>query len=214
MRGGGLSLSSKQRLTLSSCRFSECSVTKPTSEGGGLEHYEYSESGEQVVSNLIFEGCACGGKGGGLYFRCNKGTSLVDIQFINCHTTELTSSSQGGGLYAVGSSDYLELIGCEFVNCSSPAAGGALCFSSFLNFSMEDCVVKGCSSGTGAVMMIWYASEPLPVSFTRVQFIENRVGNSRIFFNTPLKENAGDDYISSSIPSISHQVLIRLYSVP
>ncbi|KAK2942335.1 hypothetical protein BLNAU_22760 [Blattamonas nauphoetae] len=109
-KGGGLSLSSKQRLTLSSCRFSECSVTKPTSEGGGLEHYEYSESGEQVVSNLIFEGCA-------------------------------------GGLYAVGSSDYLELIGCEFVNCSSPAAGGALCFSSFLNFSMEDCVVKGARLG-------------------------------------------------------------------
>ncbi|KAK2951515.1 hypothetical protein BLNAU_13537 [Blattamonas nauphoetae] len=114
-----------------------------------------------------------------------------NVQFIGCQTTSISSSSEGGGTWIVGSSDFLHLIGCEFVNCSAHSAGGAMCLPYFRNFSMTDCVVKGCTSATGAIMMAWSSSSATHLfSFTRVQFIENRVGNPRVYYNTPLKENA------------------------
>ncbi|KAK2945277.1 hypothetical protein BLNAU_19778 [Blattamonas nauphoetae] len=188
---GGLYLTSNNKLTLKSCRFSNCSSTSPTSTAGGLYYAQLSPLGSQVLANLIFEDCASGQMAGGLNLMYQTALSLVDTQFIRCKTTLMDPFSVGGGLSSTVSQP-LELIGCEFVNCSTPSAGGAVFLIVSSEFSMEDCVVKECSSGsTGAITLYpFLMSGPRPASFTRVQFIENRVDNSRLYFNTPLTENA------------------------
>ncbi|KAK2955756.1 hypothetical protein BLNAU_9292 [Blattamonas nauphoetae] len=187
-RSGGMYISHYSEASVVDCNFVDCGPDPSSTSShytGGLE------PGEQLVSNLIFKDCTCGRYGGGLYFTCYKGTSFVDVQFIGCKTTATSSSSQGGGFLALPGGDYLNLIGCEFVNCSSHSSGGALFLPYSSNFSMTDCVVKGCTSATGAIMMTWSSSSATHLfSFTRVQFIENRVGNPRVYYNTPLKENA------------------------
>ena len=100
-------------LTLSNTTF-----TKSTAYDSGCIHVE--DWGSALLTDLVFDGCSSGGKGGAMRM---KGPGILDrVKFINC-----SSGFHGGGLHLDLGFDFEEpvhIINSEFRGNNADYAGG------------------------------------------------------------------------------------------
>jgi len=90
----------------------------------------------------------------------------LSSQFENCQFLSNSCSSDGGGLYALGTDAPLRT--CQFTGNTAKSGGGLFCEDG-TSMLVEDCVFEGNEATDGGGVYVWYASP----SFRNCVFREN-----------------------------------------
>ncbi|KAK2954511.1 hypothetical protein BLNAU_10531 [Blattamonas nauphoetae] len=166
-----------------SCRFEDCSATN--GEGGGLYLHSMNSPSDargkqfQVV-DCLFADCTAKGSGGGISTYGYLDLSVVGTKFEWCESVSEYDYEMGGGIRAYAESA-LTVERSQFIQCSSKGSGGAIAAIYRTEISLSDLLVKNCHSETIGAISISRPDRSKPLSFSRLFFDGNSIGEVTTF---------------------------------
>ncbi|KAK2955787.1 hypothetical protein BLNAU_9323 [Blattamonas nauphoetae] len=193
--GGALCIQYVDGAVIDSCRFENCSTTAlPQSSGGGLylrgTEWEGHITQFQLVGCVVAD-CTATREGAGVSIAGLADVSVVDSKFERCEIVADSFFRLGGGI-SVTEQAALTVERSHFIECSTFNFGGAIFFMHNRDLTISDTLVKDCSSGTTGAICVFCIASSGNLSFTRVFFDGNSVGDETNSFATYLRitENA------------------------